>query len=143
HRGIRRRDEAAQIEHADALQHFRPGYGHHSPFAPVTLMISATFRASAFMNDANSDGDVGAPTTPRPVNFSLTSGSFSAFATSALMRATMSCGVPAGAASPYHVMKSKRESPGASATAGTSGAAGWRCALDTPSAITLPAFTYG
>ena len=62
---------------------------------------------------------------------------------SPLSRAITSCGVPFGAKNPCQSVKSKSAKPVASATVGISGAACARCADDTASTFTVPAFIIG
>src|SRR5258706_1094028 len=67
---------------------------------------------------------------------------FKIFKISALSRATISFGIPAGARTPYQLMTSYPGSPD-SAIVGRLGAANERLALVTASAFNLPVFTCG
>src|SRR6218665_456646 len=94
------------------------------------------------MKSPKASGVFHAAAKPWASNLSFTSGSASAFFSSALRRAITSGGVPAGASRPFRAIAPEPGRPD-SATVGSSGAAPERLALVTASALSLPAFTCG
>src|SRR5665647_619826 len=84
---------------------------------------------------------LGAGSAPRPMKRSRKAALFKAFTTSALSRAMISFGVPAGARMAHQELASKPVSP-ASAKVGTLGMAGERFALVTPIAFISVSYTH-
>ena len=111
---------------------------HRSGLSPASLMTFAQRAASLRMWAVNSAGVVGAGSCPSSTIFCANCGSPNIFFTSALSRATIAAGRPAGPARAYQV---PTWNPGSvSAIVGTSGNAGERLVPPWPMARTLPLF---
>src|SRR5882672_4138279 len=113
----------------------------HSGFTPDCLMMLRYLALSARTKAVNCSTVSGVTSAPSSRSRALKSGCVTILLISALIRATTSFGVPRGAKMPCQRLRSKSVSPAASATVGTSGAAGERLAVDTASSFNVPALT--
>src|ERR1700730_2429011 len=109
---------------------------------PVNATASAQVAISTLIMAANSSGVLPSGLAPAPLSRPAKSGSSVARLISPAILSTMSRGVPAGATRPFHVTTLKPGKPD-SATVGTSGICGSRCAVDTASRRIAPEATCG
>src|SRR5207302_115635 len=102
----------ARHEWRNALRLLRPTcnvprrLGTHSAFAPESLTTRAHFSVSLAKNVAKSAGEPGSGVPPSSAMRAFIRGSAKAALSSLLSRSTISAGVPAGAAMPYHALAS-------------------------------------
>src|SRR5712691_4108309 len=106
-------------------------YRDHSAVIPACSMTLRHFAMSRSIRAPSTSGGPPAVTSPCLANVPFTSGEARNWLTAALVRATASAGVPAGASMPNQRSTSKPVTP-CSASVGTSGAAATRSALAIP-----------